>query len=717
MSPSISRTRPAIPCSSSRRRPFTPSCRRKRMRSAWSASWPAGWPCSLSSACSNRSRIAREAARHVALLATAPRRHVPVVLGDGRPAVERRGRPGRRARGSGARGDGSQAPALIAAAASRRTRRRHPIAGRLADGAGALFGIVRQPRPNGGASARRRCRLPGRRPRLGRPARAAGRRSVRVSASPVQPGRGRFQRRRDAVDDADGPAVGKDAPGHVRLSMGLGPGAVAVVLPALAWPRRRAEAQRRTLGLSRSPSVPISSFTCSFRRPRRPGTLCRWSFPSPTRPCEGSRRLSPGGRGRRAGLRGLQRIRRASRRMYWYSRVEAPAFQMLDDMQDIVARSLARAGDASPRRARSAASDPLGGVAALDARLPSPPKHEWLEVVKYWNGGGRQPVWFVADPPRSDLALFRRQRPPVRYRWPFDIPLVMGGVRPNEMDWYMIDPPDWYLGEGWAVTPETAGVARETGAARDEAAFKVGCGAGRAGDADGWRTKPGKRGAGTCDVAVDGRPVDEGQSGAGILPADAHASRGQPDRDRRLRHGTRLPPTAIRSPSSSSTHSLKAGSCSATARDGTSWSTTRRRAGCGAGRPNGPRCVSGPGAARSRCASTGRSRRTTSSHVVVRVGDRLVAEQQVGRVFSMSAAMPAGLVGPDGARRHVETSAWYVPGKQTPALARSTPPRAQDLLAPARAGFLARQRSELPTGLSNTVNHQLSTRSTPSAAR
>ena len=38
-------------------------------------------------------------------------------------------------------------------------------------------------------------------------------------------------------------------------------------------------------------------------------------------------------------------------------------------------------------------------------RLPATPKHEWLELVKYWNDGGRAPVWFVADPLRSDLAL------------------------------------------------------------------------------------------------------------------------------------------------------------------------------------------------------------------------------------------------------------------------------------------------------------------------
>jgi hypothetical protein len=29
------------------------------------------------------------------------------------------------------------------------------------------------------------------------------------------------------------------------------------------------------------------------------------------------------------------------------------------------------------------------------------------------------------------------------------------------MDWHRIESPDWYLGEGWALTPETAGTARE----------------------------------------------------------------------------------------------------------------------------------------------------------------------------------------------------------------------------------------------------------------
>jgi hypothetical protein len=82
-------------------------------------------------------------------------------------------------------------------------------------------------------------------------------------------------------------------------------------------------------------------------------------------------------------------------------------------------------------------------------------------VVKYWNSGGREPVWFVADPLRSDLALFRYAKRPSLYRWPFSPTVLIGGARPHEMDWHVIDAPDWYLGEGWAMTPETAGTARE----------------------------------------------------------------------------------------------------------------------------------------------------------------------------------------------------------------------------------------------------------------
>jgi hypothetical protein len=48
---------------------------------------------------------------------------------------------------------------------------------------------------------------------------------------------------------------------------------------------------------------------------------------------------------------------------------------------------------------------------------------------------------------------------PVRYRWSLPYPVLLSGVRPNEMDWYRVDHPEWYVGEGWSLTPESAGVA------------------------------------------------------------------------------------------------------------------------------------------------------------------------------------------------------------------------------------------------------------------
>jgi hypothetical protein len=149
-----------------------------------------------------------------------------------------------------------------------------------------------------------------------------------------------------------------------------------------------------------------------------------------------------------------------------YSRMEAPAFRMLADMAaekeasetppSTPVLAMHRRGDLDMRR-------PIvwAGLPPIGERLPAPPKHEWLELVKYWNRGGRSLVWYVADPLRSDLALVSSETRPRRYRWPLQFAGLIGGVRPNEMDWYLIPPPQWYLGEGWALTPETAGVARE----------------------------------------------------------------------------------------------------------------------------------------------------------------------------------------------------------------------------------------------------------------
>jgi len=145
-----------------------------------------------------------------------------------------------------------------------------------------------------------------------------------------------------------------------------------------------------------------------------------------------------------------------------YAREHAPAFRLIDDMRSAARlapepavlamdrrnafdfrRPIAWLGDAMPRFAQT---------------LPAPPQHEWLEAVRYWNGGGRAPVWFVVDPMRTSIDLVQHGQPSV-YRWPLPYPVLVSGARPNEMDWYRVDRPEWYVGEGWALTPEAAGVA------------------------------------------------------------------------------------------------------------------------------------------------------------------------------------------------------------------------------------------------------------------
>ncbi len=97
--------------------------------------------------------------------------------------------------------------------------------------------------------------------------------------------------------------------------------------------------------------------------------------------------------------------------------------------------------------------------------LPSPPKHEWLEVVRHWRSGASMPVWFLAETRRTDLQLIdphsRRLVQP--YRWAFPTQPLMGGLRPEDIDWIEIRDPGWFAAEGWALTPETAGVANADG--------------------------------------------------------------------------------------------------------------------------------------------------------------------------------------------------------------------------------------------------------------
>ena len=98
-------------------------------------------------------------------------------------------------------------------------------------------------------------------------------------------------------------------------------------------------------------------------------------------------------------------------------------------------------------------------------RLASPPRREWLELARHWRTGAAGPVWFLADPRRTDLALIDPQARREREDFRWDIPSLsmFGGMRPEDVSLIRMPQPGWFAGEGWSLTPETAGMARLMG--------------------------------------------------------------------------------------------------------------------------------------------------------------------------------------------------------------------------------------------------------------
>ena len=96
--------------------------------------------------------------------------------------------------------------------------------------------------------------------------------------------------------------------------------------------------------------------------------------------------------------------------------------------------------------------------------LRAPRDYEWLELTRAWRAGEAGSAWFLADPRRTDLALIDGgSTQAVRYKWPFDDRVFVGGARPGVFDVYKFENPGWFLEEGWALTPETGGIATREG--------------------------------------------------------------------------------------------------------------------------------------------------------------------------------------------------------------------------------------------------------------
>jgi hypothetical protein len=172
--------------------------------------------------------------------------------------------------------------------------------------------------------------------------------------------------------------------------------------------------------------------------------------------------------------------------MTWYGRYPSPTFQALQDASRAAA-SDAEAGvrtiglhavgrravdwlEAAPSSDRVPDSSPKGAAAALDFRrtvpvLKAPHGREWLTLINQWRADPNARTWFVADPRRTDLALFdpRARIGRTEYRWGFAAPPFVGGARPGNSDLYAMASPGWMLDRGWALTAEIAGVTARDG--------------------------------------------------------------------------------------------------------------------------------------------------------------------------------------------------------------------------------------------------------------
>jgi hypothetical protein len=150
-----------------------------------------------------------------------------------------------------------------------------------------------------------------------------------------------------------------------------------------------------------------------------------------------------------------------------YTGERAPVFRLFADMRAgqppsaIVA--MHRRAHADTRRIRGW----IGAEGFPWRLLDAPPGHEWLEMVRYWRDGGTARTWLLADVRRTDLALIdpASRHPNGHYEWSTPYAAgVLGGTRPGALDWVVVDgPPAWFLGEGWALSPEIAGVSDTEG--------------------------------------------------------------------------------------------------------------------------------------------------------------------------------------------------------------------------------------------------------------
>jgi hypothetical protein len=95
--------------------------------------------------------------------------------------------------------------------------------------------------------------------------------------------------------------------------------------------------------------------------------------------------------------------------------------------------------------------------------VPSTPLYEWRTPIDHWSRGGTAPVWFVADPRRTNLSLVDRRSQHVlgSYRLNVQATGILSGLRPKALTWVELRPPAWIAVKGFALTPEVGGLSAQ----------------------------------------------------------------------------------------------------------------------------------------------------------------------------------------------------------------------------------------------------------------
>jgi hypothetical protein len=137
-----------------------------------------------------------------------------------------------------------------------------------------------------------------------------------------------------------------------------------------------------------------------------------------------------------------------------YANAGSPAFAALSEMRKRVEAAPDAVIAMHQGFLRSAQTQSFGSTRVLK----SPPMREWLELTAYWRQGGTGPIWFLADPARTDIELIDplSRTTHGHYVWGFARERFISGMRPDVVDLVRIEsPPGWFAEEGWHLTPET----------------------------------------------------------------------------------------------------------------------------------------------------------------------------------------------------------------------------------------------------------------------